>query len=234
MKYVLIAASILILAAGCSSTVKPANNLAAPMSLVEWKAETRPGKNEDTRIVLVNRETEAEKDFGLTASQIIKPIFPHENDPLPTSNIQVLGDTPYGEEFYICISGEYGCGGNVYGVNVNTRNLREIKSAGGGLTVHPQGDRGVLAIATQEVEASHYQNDLYLVCFESDARKPIIALKGKEVLNQRPPEIDNYMDIRWIDQGLIEFSVYRMQMQNVDQPRENPLLRKQQVIAPEC
>lgn len=145
--------------------------------------------------------------------------------------INLAGSPNEGPEIYFFLS--YDGGGPMFSLDVNTLKLKKLQNVFNYspiFFISPSGDEAI------EAESNgNFDTALALVCFNTDSKKTIITLKDGEAFNMQPPELDHWIDLRWLNENAIEYSVYRIVQDKYNSPPTNEnFLRKVSTGVPSC
>jgi len=204
------------------------------LNLNEWDIkQISVGEWGDSKLIIINKETKQEKTLINSTFELrdyIGQNFEVASLLKKDGVIGFIGSSEKGDEIYFMLSYEYG--GSVFGLNINSLNLREIKSADFfALTVaySPKGDKAIVG------EKKYPGSLLYLVCFENDSKKIIFTPKIEETLHKQLPELDDQIYVKWLDDNTIEYKIYEVKSKITDTSLiTNPLIGKYLLKVPDC
>ncbi|HNY35759.1 MAG TPA: hypothetical protein PLD14_02825 [Candidatus Pacearchaeota archaeon] len=205
------------------------------INLEDWEIKNILSDNNTEKLILINRSTGDQKILFDHVYNLRKAVCEKFND---IGNLLcsdgVIGLTGYpdkGTEIYFYLSYEYG--GPIFAIDINSMEIRKIKESSMRLHFAPTGDKAVYTESINQIR--NFGNIISLVCFNNDTTKQLIILKNGEILNEFPPELEDGVNINWLNEGEIEYNVYNLNSeQKLDTFLDNNFNRIEKLVVPDC
>ncbi len=217
------------------------------LSMQDWRVEQQGVPYQDSKLdskFILIKETTGEKrtlvESTLQLRNRVKEVLSSDSVPggalIDATSVYLTGSPKTGTEVYFALA--YETYGPVFGLDINSLQLRHIRAADG-LTPHAVTGSNIFApTGDRAIDHAGMQNPLELICFAKGTKMSIVTPKAGETFSSNEPgisEVTDYAEVHWLNTSSIQYKVYKIVPNpNNELNIQNLFLRTETKQVPSC